>query len=110
LRRLIETSLATDQQPLLFFPKTALAYAISAPEERVSRAQSTWEGNDFTGIGERDYAPGYAALISRGADLFDEKSVAYEAFVAATRAVCAVLDPSRKVLFKSVEAISGADA
>jgi len=110
LRRLIDLAQASDRQPLLFFPKTALAYAISAPEERVSRAQSTWEGNDFTGIGERDYAPGYAALISRGADLFDEKSVAYEAFVAATRAVCAVLDPSRKVLFKSVEAISGADA
>ncbi|WP_458069214.1 exodeoxyribonuclease V subunit gamma [Rhodanobacter sp. BL-MT-08] len=109
LRRLIELAQSAEHRPLLFFPKTALAYAISAPDERNYRAAMAWEGNDFSGAGERDYAPGYAALISRGVDLFDESGPAYQAFVDATRAVCEVLDPSHKLLFKSVDAVSGGD-
>ena len=110
LRRLIELAQAADHRPLLFFPKTALAYAISAPAERLYKASGAWDGNDFSGTGERDYAPGYAALISRGVDLFDVGSAAHQAFVAATKAVCEVLDPSRRLLFKSVDAASGVDA
>ncbi|NYE30605.1 exodeoxyribonuclease V gamma subunit [Rhodanobacter sp. K2T2] len=110
LRRLIDLAHAADRRPLLFFPKTALAYALSAPDERIYRTAAVWEGNDFSGMGERDYAPGYAALISRGVDLFDEKGAAYQAFVAATKAVCDVLDPSHRLLFKSVDIVSGAEA
>jgi exodeoxyribonuclease V gamma subunit len=110
LRRLIDLAQAAERQPLLFFPKTALAYAIGAPDERIDKAAAAWQGNDFSGMGERDYAPGYAALIGRGMDLFDEGGAAHEAFVAATKAVCEVLDPSRRLLFKSIDVVNGADA
>jgi exodeoxyribonuclease V gamma subunit len=112
LRRLIDLAQAAEHQPLLFFPKTALAYATSAPDQRVWRAAAAWQGSEFAGVGERDYAPGYAALISRGVDLFDEAGASYRAFVAATQTVCEILDPSRLLLFKTaiVDASSGANA
>ncbi|HEY8328432.1 MAG TPA: exodeoxyribonuclease V subunit gamma, partial [Rhodanobacter sp.] len=99
LRRLIEAYLSAEQQPLLFFPRTAQAYAASAPQERLAKAAAAWEGDDFNG-GERDYAPGYAALLSRGLELFDEAGPAHRAFVAATELVCDVLDPERTKLLK----------
>jgi exodeoxyribonuclease V gamma subunit len=112
LRRLIDLAQAAEHQPLLFFPKTALAYATSAPDQRVWRAAAAWQGSEFAGVGERDYAPGYAALISRGVDLFDEAGASHQAFVAATQTVCEILDPSRLLLFKTaiVDASSGANA
>ena len=99
LRRLIEAYLSAEQQPLLFFPRTAQTWAISAPEDRLAKAAATWEGDDFNG-GERDYAPGYSALLSRGLDLFDPASPAHRAFVAATELVCGVLDPAHTMLLK----------
>ena len=114
LRRLIETSLATDQQPLLFFPKTALAYASGSPNDRLFKAAAAWEGSDHGGMGERNYAPGYAALLCQGLDFFDEHSPAHQAFVEATKLVCDVLDPIHTLLLKphaneSVD-VNGADA
>ncbi len=102
LRELIDMYLAAQQQqqPLLFFPQSALAYAISAPDERLERAAAVWAGDDFGHLGERDCAPGYAALLSRGLDLFGPSSPAHRAFVAATRRVCAALDPHHAMLFK----------
>jgi len=100
LRRLIEVYLSAEQQPLLFFPRTAQAYAVNEPQVRLAKAAAAWEGDDFNG-GERDYAPGYSALLSRGLDLFDEQSPAHCAFVAATELVCAVLDPQRTMLLKA---------
>jgi exodeoxyribonuclease V gamma subunit len=110
LRRLIDMSLATDTSPLLFFPKTALAYASGSAEDRRARAMSAWEGSEYGGIGERDYAPGYAALLSRGIDLFDERGAAYHAFVRATEQVCDVLDPMHSQLLKAtIDATVDAD-
>jgi exodeoxyribonuclease V gamma subunit len=101
LRRLIDAYLSAGQQPLLFFPRTAQAYALGKPDDRLGKAADAWEGDDFNHIGERDYAPGYAALLTRGLDLFDQHSTAHESFVAATELVCAVLDPDRTLLLKT---------
>jgi len=100
LRCLIDAYLATGQQPLLFFPQSALAYASHPPGERIGKAADAWEGDDFNRMGERDYAPGYAALLSRGLELFDEEAPAHRAFVAATTLVCDVLDPEQTMLMK----------
>jgi len=113
LRRLVDTALDASQQPLLFFPKTALSYASSSPEDRITEAARIWEGSDFGGIGERDYTPGYASLVSRGLDLFDAHSPIHHAFVLATQRVCDVLDPKHSMLLKTTAAaaavIDGAD-
>ncbi|MDE2248915.1 MAG: exodeoxyribonuclease V subunit gamma [Xanthomonadaceae bacterium] len=94
LRRLTEACQTAAQQPLLFFPRTAQAWAASAAEERLAKAAAAWEGDGFN-PGERDYAPGYAALLGRDLELFDTTSPAHRAFVAATALVCGVLDPAR---------------
>ncbi|KZC16362.1 MULTISPECIES: exodeoxyribonuclease V subunit gamma [Rhodanobacter] len=99
LRRLIEACRAAEQRPLLFFPRTAQAWAASEPEDRRAKAIAAWEGDGFN-PGERDYAPGYAALLSRGLDLFDETGPAHRAFIAATELVCGVLDPGHTTLLK----------
>ncbi|HEY0196952.1 MAG TPA: exodeoxyribonuclease V subunit gamma [Rhodanobacter sp.] len=101
LRRLIDAYQSAAQRPLLFFPRTAQAYALGKPDERTSKAAAAWEGTGGSQAGEHDDAPGYAALLTRGLDLFDEGSAAYGAFVAATELVCAVLDPDRMHLLKA---------
>ena len=101
LRRLIEAYVAAENQPLLFFAQSALAYAKSAPNDRLAKAAAAWEGDDFKRTGERDYAPGYATLLSRGLELFDKSSSAHHAFVAATELVCEVLDPQHTMLLKT---------
>jgi exodeoxyribonuclease V gamma subunit len=103
LRRLIETYQVAEQQPLLFFPRTALAWAAGKPEDRLAKAEAAWAGDGFNQIGERDYAPGYAALLSRGLELFDVDTPAHRAFVAATELVCGVLDPDHTTLLKCEE-------
>ena len=110
LRRLVEAYVIAENQPLLFFAQSALAYAKNAPEDRLVKAAAAWEGDDFKRTGERDYAPGYAALLSRGLELFDESSSAHQAFVAATELVCGVLDPQRAMLLKPQASEPVADA
>jgi exodeoxyribonuclease V gamma subunit len=110
LRRLVEAYVAAENQPLLFFAQSALAYAKSAPDDRLAKAADAWEGDDFKRTGERYYAPGYAALLSRGLELFDESSSAHHAFVAATELVCEVLDPLRTMLLKPQASVPAADA
>ena len=100
LRTLIEASRRAEQQPLLFFPKAALAWALAEPGDRLYKARSAWEGDDYHQVGERDYAPGYAALLTRGLDLFDPASDEHRAFVAATKMVCQVLDPLHETLLQ----------
>lgn len=101
LRRLIEMRMAADKTAPLFFPVSALAYATGEPEDRTRRAADKWEGSDFAGTGERDYTPGYSALLLRGSNLFDEHSAAFHAFVETTRQVCNVLDPEHSLLMKT---------
>lgn len=104
LRRLIETWQRAEPRPLLFFPRTALAWATNKEGDRSAKAEAAWSGDGFNQAGERDYAPGYAALLSRGLDLFDTQSPAHRAFVAATELVCDVLDPAHTALLKREEA------
>ncbi|MEO9079578.1 MAG: exodeoxyribonuclease V subunit gamma, partial [Rhodanobacter sp.] len=103
LRRLIAAFRNTEQQPLLFFPKTALGWATAKPDERISKATAAWEGG-FNQIGERDYAPGYAALLTRGLAMLDPGSADYRHFVRATELVCDVLDPLHGSLLKPDQA------
>ena len=102
LRRLVEAYRAAARQPLLFFPRTAQAWLASAPEHRLAKAAAAWEGDGFN-PGERDYAPGYAALVSRGLALFDLESPAHRAFVAAAELVGEVLDPEHQTLMKAAD-------
>ncbi len=102
LRRLVEAYRAAARQPLLFFPRTAQAWLASAPEHRLAKAAAAWDGDGFN-PGERDYAPGYAALVSRGLALFDLESPAHRAFVAAAELVGEVLDPEHKTLMKAAD-------
>ena len=99
LRTLIEARHDAEQQPLLFFPKTAFAWATAKPDDRTYKARSAWEGG-YNKTGERDYAPGYAALLTRGLDLFDLASNEHRSFVSATEIVCHVLDPRHETLLK----------
>ncbi len=114
LRRLVETSIDAERQPVLFFPGTALAYARSESENRLTNAFTAWEGSSYGAIGERDYSPGYSALLSRGLDLFDTSSAAHLAFVEATRLICDILDPTHSLLFRTspteTAAADGAEA
>jgi exodeoxyribonuclease V gamma subunit len=98
LHRLVDIWQAASQRPLLFFPATASAYADASADERERKARTQWEGSGF-GPGERDYAPGYAQLATRGLDLFDPHSPGHAAFVEAVGLVAGVLDPQRSVLF-----------
>jgi len=99
LRRLIELWLGSERQPLLFFPRTAWAYATATTDKRLDAARKAWLGDENEHKGERDYAPGHARLLARDLDLFDVASDAHAAFAAAVAAVADVLDPARAVLF-----------
>jgi exodeoxyribonuclease V gamma subunit len=98
LRRLV--GLAQDAQawPLAYFPRTAWAWATAVPEARLACARKAWESTSDRHPGERDYAPGYTALLARGIDLLDAGGAAYAAFVSTVRAVAGVLDPAGMVL------------
>lgn len=98
LRRLVELWRAAAQQPLLYFPKTAWTWAGAAADRREAQARDQWEGSGF-GQGERDFAPGYARLATRGLDLFAANDPAHAAFVQAVDFVAEVLDPHRVLLF-----------
>ncbi|HEX7770227.1 MAG TPA: exodeoxyribonuclease V subunit gamma, partial [Dokdonella sp.] len=99
LRLLVDAWQASSLQPLLYFPSTALAYAQAPARDRMAKARKQWEGDDFGPKGERNYAPGYAQLATRGLDLFDPRSRALPAFIEAVELVAGVLDPHRALLF-----------
>ena len=98
LHQLVDLWQASSQRPLLFFPATASAYAQAPAETREGKARKQWEG-DGHGRGERNYAPGYAQLATRGLDLLDRDSPEHAAFVEAVGFVAGVLDPQRSLLF-----------
>ncbi|MGN6519294.1 MAG: exodeoxyribonuclease V subunit gamma [Dokdonella sp.] len=99
LRRLIELWRGSERRPLLFFPRTAWAYATNAPERRLEAARERWLGDENVRQGERDYAPGHARLLARDLDLLEEEAPEHAVFVATVAAVADVLDPARAVLF-----------
>lgn len=99
LRRLIGLWRSSERQPLLFFPRTAWAYATSLPDKRLEVARECWLGTENVRQGERDYAPGHARLLARDLDLFEEETREHAVFVATVTAVADVLDPAHAVLF-----------
>ncbi|GAA0718670.1 exodeoxyribonuclease V subunit gamma [Dokdonella soli] len=53
-----------QRQPVWYFPKTSWAAASGKDDARLA---ATWIASGDHGTGERDYAPGYAALLARDA-------------------------------------------
>ena len=90
---LLALFMQAQEQPSAYFPKTT--FAIANPEKE-------WAGG-FNKKGERDYAPGYAALLTRGLAMLDPDSPDYCAFVRATELVCGVLDPDHSILLKDCQ-------
>ena len=90
LSGLLELALDSRQRPVLFPPRTAWVWSTAKEASREKTARAAWEGDDHH-PGERDYAPGYAALLARGADLFD--SPAKEEFASTCARVIRILDP-----------------
>jgi exodeoxyribonuclease V gamma subunit len=72
-----------------YFPATAWAVAEAPADARYARARGAWSGSQ-AGVGERDHAPGYAALLTRGRDWIDEPQ-AWRDFVAQALALAALL-------------------
>jgi exodeoxyribonuclease V gamma subunit len=97
LRRLTRASLAARAHPALYFPKTAWKWATAANS---GAARKAWEGGGFMQRGERDYAPGYAGVMTRELDFLDPDSASHPLFIAATELVADVLDPQRHVLVR----------
>jgi exodeoxyribonuclease V gamma subunit len=101
LRQLANRFRDAANRPLLFFPRTAYAYAKASEERRRDEAEKAWLGDEGSSIrrGERDYAPGHAHLLARDLDILDETTPAHREFVSTIEAIAAVLDPERRVLF-----------
>ena len=105
LCRLVDAWQAASQRPPMYFPATTHAYATASAESRIANARRKWEGGGSDdAAGERDYAPGYARLATRGLDLFDPADPAHAAFVAATQFIAGVLDPRRAILLSPGDA------
>src|SRR5579885_1581037 len=96
LTRLLAAARDASGQPLLYFPDTAWAWLRAPEAKRLVSARNVWLGGFQAG--ERDRAPGYAALLMRGRDLFGEDREATARFAAACELVADVLDPERRVL------------
>ena len=93
LQELLRMALESRARPVLFPPRTAWAWASADAAKRLDAAARAWAGDDGN-TGERDYAPGYAALLARGMDFLDANTPAGREFAAAVARVLAILDPS----------------
>jgi exodeoxyribonuclease V gamma subunit len=101
LRMLTVKFHAGAMQPLLFFPRTAMAYATATASQRGDATETAWLGQEGVRAGERDYAPGHARLLARDLDILDETTIDHAAFAATIGEIASVLDPQRSVLFNS---------
>lgn len=84
------------REPWFYFPDAAFAYVTARKELAWRRARAAWYG--FANHGERDRAPGYSALFTRGLDPFRPNSAEGAQFAAAAECIAALLDPDRRVL------------
>jgi len=110
LRRFAAAYRDAGEQPPLFFPRTANAYATSG--RRRDKAEAAWLGDEGASgrTGERDYAPGHARLLARDLDFLDASTEAHARFVATIESIADVLDPQRLVLFAPPRARRGGNA
>ena len=80
LARLVAWWQSADRHPLRYFPRTSWAawQSAQAPVEEVAAAvRKAWTSAEFR-TGERDYAPGYAAMLA-GEEAFVPDSAAFDA-------------------------------
>ncbi|MBS0556486.1 MAG: exodeoxyribonuclease V subunit gamma [Proteobacteria bacterium] len=92
LAALVEMALAARTQPIAFPPRSAWEWCNAGAMERSEKAEKAWQGSDYH-TGERDYAPGYAALLLRDADWLDESSPAGRSFAATCARIADILVP-----------------
>jgi exodeoxyribonuclease V gamma subunit len=82
-----------------YFPRTSFAYAEAlrsqpdGAEYALQEATKAWSGS-YAGVGERDYAPGYNAMLSADDDFLDPYSAAHADFAALARRLMAVIAPA----------------
>ena len=93
LHELLRMALESRVRPVLFPPRTAWAWAGADPARRLDKAARAWAGEDGN-TGERDYAPGYAALLARGTDFLDADTPSGREFAATVAHVLAILNPA----------------
>jgi exodeoxyribonuclease V gamma subunit len=89
------------RSPLFFFPKTSWCWTNASDDKRDADARKAWEGAGPRGKGERDYEPGYAALVARDSDFLRHASPRHDDFVATNRWVASILDPHNAQLLRS---------
>ncbi|HEY7872138.1 MAG TPA: exodeoxyribonuclease V subunit gamma [Rudaea sp.] len=92
LNGLIEMVLAAPAYPLWFPPRSAWSWNNADAATRIDKTEKEWQGGEYA-TGERDYAPGYAALLARDADWLDESTPAGKAFAETCARIAAILDP-----------------
>lgn len=92
LNGLVDMALAARAHPLFFPPRSAWAWSNADAATRIEKAEKEWEGSEFS-TGERDYAPGYAALIVRDAKWLDESTPAGRAFAQTCARIASILEP-----------------
>ncbi len=89
------------RSPLFFFPKTSWCWTTAPDDKRDAEARKAWEGTGPRGKGERDYEPGYAALVARDSDFLRQTSPRHDDFAATNRWVASILDPHGAHLMRS---------
>ncbi|MBI2398713.1 MAG: exodeoxyribonuclease V subunit gamma [Xanthomonadales bacterium] len=96
LSRLVEFWQGAETDPLRYLPKTAWAAATSSDEQTFAAMHEAWASDRYH-IGERDYAPGYAALLARGVDPADTDRPEARALLAHARWLRELLDLDAKL-------------
>lgn len=71
LEALLQVYWRAQFRPGLYFPKTSWALATAEPGNAWRDVLQAWQGGGYV-TGERDYAPGYARLLARGRDRFED--------------------------------------
>lgn len=85
LMRLLALYRQAEQQPLAYFPKASAALLGNG------NLRGTWLGSDH-GLGERDYAPGYARLLGGDAAFWRDDHPAFTTFRSTATEIAALLD------------------
>lgn len=91
LARLVGFWQQSGRQPLRYLPKTAWAAAGADAADRGEVMRKAWLA-DGRGVGERDYAPGYARLLARGLDPSDPASAEGAALIEAATMLRALIE------------------
>jgi exodeoxyribonuclease V gamma subunit len=89
---LIRMALAAQHGVVFFPPRSAWAWQQADAATRIDKTEKAWAGDEWN-PGERDYAPGYAALLARDVDWLDASTPVGGAFAQTCARIAAILDP-----------------